>query len=153
MNKPTRPFLLVEDDEGDVFIMKRVLKRAGIGNPLHVVTDGNMAIDYFSGTGEFSDRTKCPIPALVFLDLKLPFKGGFEVLKWIRSKAAFDRVLVVVLTSSSEERDKEDALRLGAHSFLVKPPTVELIQDLLQAFESHWEKFDLGQAPCGGGPG
>src|SRR5215203_3421143 len=79
--------LLVEDSEDDVFLMKRALKNAGITNRLCVVEDGQQAVDYLSGVGEFADRSTHPIPSVVFLDLKLPLKGGLEVLGWIRRQA------------------------------------------------------------------
>src|SRR5690348_4496298 len=72
--------LLVEDSEHDVFLMKRALKQAEIENPVYVVSDGERAIEYLSGNGEFKDRNLYPFPALVFLDLKLPYKNGHEVL-------------------------------------------------------------------------
>ena len=71
-----RAILLVEDNEDDVFLMKRALKSAGITNPLQVVEDGQRAVDYLAGKGQFSDREKYPFPAIMFLDLKLPMKHG-----------------------------------------------------------------------------
>src|SRR5690242_1110188 len=67
-----RVILLVEDNEDDVRIMKRALKEAQVSNPLFVVEDGQQALDYLAGQGKFSDRSQWPMPALVFLDLKLP---------------------------------------------------------------------------------
>src|SRR5688572_4680933 len=94
------PLLLVEDNEDDVFIMKRALEGAGVKNPLFVVEDGRQAIDYLQGTGKFADRQLFPLPALVFLDLKLPYVSGFEVLTWIREQPLLSSVVIVVLTSS-----------------------------------------------------
>ena len=94
--------LLVEDNEHDVFLMKRALKQAEIHNPLYVVGDGEQAIDYLSGNGEFSDRESYPFPALVFLDLKLPLKSGHDVLAWIRHEAGMSELVVVVLKSSDD---------------------------------------------------
>ncbi len=135
MNSVRRPFLLVEDDEGDVFLLERALQKIPTQNPVQVVTDGEMAVAYLSGTGEFADRSKFPIPSVVFLDLKLPFKDGFEVLRWILATPTLDNVPVVVLTSSDEQRDRQLADRLGARSYLVKPPTGEMLQELLASFE------------------
>src|ERR1700679_3895436 len=96
---PQTVILLVEDDPNDVFLMQRALKRAEITNPLQVATDGQQAIDYLSGTGKFSDRTQYPLPDLIFLDLKLPYKSGFDVLEWIRSQPALASTSVIILTS------------------------------------------------------
>ena len=76
--------LLVEDNEDDVFLMKRALKGARVVNPLHVVDDGQDALDYLAGTGKFADRANYPLPAVIFLDLKLPYISGHDVLAWIR---------------------------------------------------------------------
>src|ERR1700722_17958013 len=139
---PNATILLVEDDPNDVFLMKRALKGTEIKNPLKVAGDGQEALDYLSGTDEFSDRTQFPIPNLIFLDLKLPYKGGFEVLNWIRSQPALDSTLVVVLTSSTEERDIKESYRLGARAFLVKPPTPALLSELMISLKDFWMKHN-----------
>ena len=128
---PNASILLVEDDPNDVFLMKRALKGAAITNPLRIAEDGQQAIDYLTGAGQFADRTAFPVPNLVFLDLKLPYKSGFEVLEWIRTQPSMDSILVVVLTSSSEEKDIKETHRLGAKSFLVKPPTPTMLSELM----------------------
>jgi len=130
---PSATILLVEDEPSDVFLMKRALKKAQITNPLQVASDGQEAIDYLSGTDKFSDRTRFPIPTIVFLDLKLPYKNGFEVLTWIRSQPHLENTPVTVLTSSSEERDIAQCYRLGARTFLVKPPTPAMLEELMIA--------------------
>jgi len=130
--------LLVEDDPNDVFLMKRALKASAISNPLKVATDGREAMDYLAGAGLFANRTEFPIPSLIFLDLKLPYKSGFAVLEWIRTQPSLDSMLVVVLTSSSEERDIKEAYRLGARSFLVKPPTQTMLSDLMASLQDYW---------------
>lgn len=134
--------LLVEDDPNDVFLMKRALKKAEIPNVLKIASDGQEAVDYLSGIGPFSDRTRYPLPALIFLDLKLPYKNGFEVLQWIRSNPALETVIVVVLTSSSEEKDIEQSYRLGARSFLVKPPTQQMLVELVESLKGYWLKHN-----------
>ncbi len=76
--------LLAEDDENDVTFLRRAFKQAEIVNPLQVVPDGQSAIDYLVGAGEFSDRGQFPLPGLVLLDLKMPRKTGTETLQRIR---------------------------------------------------------------------
>ena len=137
-----RSILLVEDNRDDVFLMKRALKRADIANPLYVVEDGQKAIDYLSGAGGYNDRGNYPLPAILFLDLKLPFKSGHEVLAWIREQEKFDTLVVVVLTSSDEPRDVSKCYELGANSYVVKPPTAEKLLDLARAFKWYWLEFN-----------
>lgn len=80
MNKSTPLILLAEDDPNDVFFMRRALQKAQIELPMQVVSDGQQAMDYLNGEGPFSDREQHPLPALMLLDLKMPFLDGFEVL-------------------------------------------------------------------------
>jgi CheY-like chemotaxis protein len=139
---PNATLLLVEDDPNDVFLMGRALKGAQIGNPVQVAADGQEAIRYLAGSEKYADRTLFPLPSLVFLDLKLPYKNGFEVLQWIRTRPDLESTLVVVLTSSSEERDIEKAYKLGARSFLVKPPTQEMLLALMVSLKAYWIKHN-----------
>lgn len=126
--------LLVEDSEDDVFIMRHALKQAQITSRVEVVTDGQMALDYLAGQGRFGDRNAYPLPNIVFLDLKLPYLTGFEILSWIRTQPGLTGMTVVVLTSSGEDRDKTKAYSLGARSYLVKPPRAKDLTDLFQSF-------------------
>lgn len=136
MNPET--ILLVEDNEDDAFFMKQALKDADIINPLREVEDGQQAVDYLSGTGEYADHTKFPLPTVVFLDLKLPMKTGHEVLQWIRAQPQFKKLIVIVLTSSSEPVDLNRSYQLGANSFVVKPRTPEELLNLAEAFKLWW---------------
>jgi CheY-like chemotaxis protein len=128
-----RIILLVEDDEDDAFFMRRALTKAQINLPLHIAVNGQEALDYLGGVGKFGDRSEYPLPAIVFLDLKLPYVHGFEVLKWIRSQPPLNDVPVIILTSSPEPRDREKALQLGAKAYLVKPPTRDMVLTVLEA--------------------
>lgn len=138
MNPTT--ILLVEDNEDDAFFMKRALRDAGIANPVRHVEDGQQAIDYLRGAGEFADRGEYPLPMVVFLDLKLPFKSGHEVLEWIRQQPQFSKLIVIVLTSSNEPVDLNRAYKNGANSYVVKPPTPEQLTELAKSFELWWLK-------------
>lgn len=124
--------LLVEDNEDDVFLMKRAMQKLPLAEAMHIAINGREALDYLQGVGKFADRTGYPIPSLIFLDLKLPFVHGFEVLDWISHQPSLKQVPVAVLTSSPEESDREKAYRLGAKVFLIKPPTSEMLRGVLQ---------------------
>ena len=132
--------LLVEDDDDDVFLMRRALKAAAIINPLHVVEDGQEAVNYLSRTGKQGDEAAPHVPKVIFLDLKLPVMMGLEVLEWIRCQPFLANVAVVVLTSSNEPSDLKEAYRLGATSYVVKPPTADQLKDLAKAFKWDWTK-------------
>lgn len=126
-------FLLVEDNEDDIFFMERAFRLAGVRNPLHVVRNGEEAIDYLSGQNDFSDRELHPLPDMVFLDLKMPGLNGFDVLKWMRAQSLL--LPVAVLTSSPEAVDQKRAQALGANCYLLKPPTKEMVLDCCKQFE------------------
>jgi CheY-like chemotaxis protein len=142
MTTTNRAILLVEDNEDDVFLMRRALKGARVVNPLQVVEDGQEAVDYLSGSGKFADRDAYPLPAVTFLDLKLPYLSGHEVLAWVRQRKEFESMIVIVLTSSNEPSDLSRCYSLGANSYLVKPPTPEQLEDLAKAFKWYWLEYN-----------
>jgi CheY-like chemotaxis protein len=125
--------LLVEDNEDDVFVMRHALRKSGIHYPLQVVTDGQMAVNYLAGTEQYLDRDRFPLPFAVFLDLKLPYVHGFEVLSWIGQQPELSSIPVVILTGSAEIKDREKASTLGARFYLVKPPTAETLIKIFDA--------------------
>jgi CheY-like chemotaxis protein len=137
-----RAILLVEDNEDDVFLMKRALQGARVMNALYVVEDGQEAMDYLGGAGKFADRNSYPLPVVVFLDLKLPYVSGHDVLAWIRRQRELESLVVIVLTSSNEASDLSRCYALGANSYLVKPPTPDQLEDLARAFKWYWLEYN-----------
>ncbi len=132
--------LVVEDNEDDVFLMQRALAMAGVANPVYTVDTGAKAVDYLAGVPPYDERSKYPLPALVFLDLKLPLMSGHEVLAWIRGQRQLEGLVVVVLTSSNEPSDVRRSYSFGANSYLVKPLTARQLVDLARAFNWTWVK-------------
>lgn len=131
MTTQSHAILLVEDDENDVFLMNRALTKANVAKPIHVAINGRDAVDYLGGQGIYSDRSAYPLPNCIFLDLKLPFVHGFEVMEWLRKQPALNNIHVYVLTSSPEDRDRDRAKALGARAYLVKPPTPQMLTEVL----------------------
>src|SRR5690349_629370 len=127
MTRPV-PILLVDDNEDDVFFMKRALTAASITNPVFVAEDGQKAIEYLVGTASEAERESCPF--LILLDLKLPVTKGLDVLAWLRQQPHLRGTVVLILTSSSEPYDIREAYRLGANAYLVKPTTTERLNEL-----------------------
>src|SRR4051812_36856180 len=130
--------LLVEDSRDDAYAFRYALKRSRLTNPLHVVTDGQQAIDYLSGAGLFADRKVYPLPFIIFLDLKMPYVDGFDALSWIRAQPELHSVIVIMLSGSGEDRDQDRAYQLGARSYLVKPPTAETLLEVFDSLHSFW---------------
>jgi len=132
--KPT--ILLVEDNEEDAFLLQRALRRGNVECSLQFAVDGEAAIDYLSGRGPYADRAQHPIPALMLLDLKLPYVNGFEVLEWIATQPEWQNLRTIILTSSGEDRDCERAQKFGIQSYHLKPPTPELVAAVVKALEA-----------------
>jgi CheY-like chemotaxis protein len=143
-----RTILLVEDNEDDVFFMQRAIRACGIEHHVQVAEDGQVAIDYLSGTEQYKDRQKFPLPFLIFLDLKMPRRSGLDVLQWIRTQPHLKTMLVLILTTSREDSDVQRAYELGVNSFLVKPPGADQLKDLVALIKSYWlENPQLALAP------
>ena len=117
--------LVAEDDEDYVILIRQVFAKAHIPNPIQVVWNGEEAISYLKGEGKYSNRDEYPLPDIFLLDLKMPRVNGFEVLKWVRAQPELAALRILVLTSSDQIRDVNEAYQLGANSFLVKPMDFE----------------------------
>ena len=132
--------LLAEDEEDYVLLIQRAFSQANIPNPLHVVWNGQEAIAYLKGEGKYSNRDEYPLPDLLLLDLKMPRVNGFEVLQWIRSQPGLAPLRVLVLTCSDQIRDVNEAYKLGANSFLVKPLDFQDFAQLSRLIQEFWLK-------------
>jgi DNA-binding response OmpR family regulator len=130
--------LQVEDEANEVFLLQRAFAQAGIANPVQVASDGQMAIDYLSGSGRFADRGKFPMPGLMLLDLKLPRRSGREVLEWIRSQPGLNKLVVIVFTSAQYVGDVSLAYELGAKSFIIKPTDFSQYLDIARLLKGWW---------------
>ncbi|HEX7862326.1 MAG TPA: response regulator [Verrucomicrobiae bacterium] len=128
--------LLVEDNPDDAFLMQSAWKSAKIPNQLPTVTDGEQALAYLEGTGEYSDRKKYPMPIAIFLDLKLPRVDGLEVLAAIRRNPNLRHLHVEVLSASARDVDVRRANELGANSYIVKPSRVQELIEMLTAWRT-----------------
>jgi CheY-like chemotaxis protein len=135
--------LLVEDSHDDVFIFKRALKKAELENPLQLATDGQQAIEMLTASSDPAKRTETLVPFLVFLDLKLPYRNGFEVLEWVRTQPHLNNTVIIMLTGSEEPSDQQRARALGAHSYLVKPVTPADIVRLVDSLRPTWSTLGV----------
>jgi CheY-like chemotaxis protein len=126
--------LHVEDNPDDVMLMNLAFNRAGITARLHVVNDGDEAIAELKNGGS---------PVCVLLDVKLPRVSGLEVLAWIRNQPRLRRLPVILLTSSSQTSDINRAYDLGANSFLVKPPDLDSLTQLVKTVAHYWVQTNV----------
>lgn len=116
-----KTILIVEDNPQDEMLMLRALRKANVANRIDVVRDGQQALDYMFGEGEFASRDPMELPAVVALDISLPRLSGLEVLERLRADPRTRLLPVVILTSSDEERDRLKSYQSGANSFVRKP--------------------------------
>jgi CheY-like chemotaxis protein len=115
-----RNVLVVEDNVDDVELLRLAAEAAPNAIAFHIVGDGEKALAYLQGEGEFADRKTHPLPDLVLLDISLPGIDGFEVLTWIRAHPEFSALQVFVWTDSGEHATLERATRAGANRFVPK---------------------------------
>ncbi|MFJ8844881.1 response regulator [Streptomyces cyaneofuscatus] len=120
MNSPVQPIevLLVEDDPGDELMTREAFEDNKIRNTLHVVRDGQEALDFLYRRGQYTDA---PRPDLVLLDLNLPKYDGRQVLEQIKGDPELSLIPVVVLTTSSAEEDILRSYKLHANAYVTKP--------------------------------
>src|ERR1051325_1929964 len=119
---PNRLKLLVaEDSNEDVFLLERALQQTGVAINARFVSDGQEAVDYLEGVGEFGNRQAYPMPALIMLDLKMPRFNGFDVLNWMKSQPEHRRTPVIIFSSSDDRGDIDRAYELGASCYMAKP--------------------------------
>lgn len=137
------PILLVEDSEDDLFFFRRLCKKAGIACPLAIATDGQQAVQHL--TDALAGRQGVVVPRLIFLDLKLPLRTGFEVLEWARAQPGLAETVIVILSSSAEVRDLDRAYKLGAQGYLVKYPEAAVLLDVVQRVAARPAATDINQ--------
>ena len=124
------PILVADDDEQDIFLLRRAFKKAGLSHAILDVHDGEEVMRYLVGGNGFDDRARFPMPGLLVLDIKMPKANGFDVLAWLKTQPELKELPVVMLSSSSEERDIEKARELGALDYFVKSSQFEDLQKL-----------------------
>ena len=130
--------LVAEDDPTDAFFLQRAFNRAGVPVILHFVRDGQEVAAYLQGVGMYSDRKLYPVPQLLLLDLNMPRMDGFKVLEWIREQPAYNSIQIVIFSSSDEARDVKRAHNLGANWYLVKPHSMDEMNELVGRFKKFW---------------
>ncbi|MGH2864261.1 MAG: response regulator [Solirubrobacteraceae bacterium] len=132
MNADLITVLLVDDDPGDVLLVREAFQDHKVGNLLSVVGDGVEAIEYMRGEGSHSQAVR---PDLVLLDLNLPRKSGIEVLEEIKSDPALDTIPVIVLTTSEAEEDIVRAYKLHANAYITKPVDFEQFSEIVHQID------------------
>lgn len=130
--------LLVEDNAIDVELTKNAFQKAQIKNPLHVVNDGEEALDFVFARGSHANRLDARPPQLILLDLNLPKKSGLEVLREIKNDRRTQNIPVIILTISDSDRDIAESRRLGAETYIVKPVSFQNFSKVTPFLSLSW---------------
>jgi CheY-like chemotaxis protein len=133
----TKQILLVDDNEYDVDLALRALKKRHLANEVQIARDGVEALDYLYRRGRFAGRSSGN-PVLMLLDLKMPKIDGIEVLRVIKGDAALRTMPVVVLTSSRDQQDIVDSYDLGVNAYVIKPVEFEKVVEAVQQLGLFW---------------
>ena len=130
--------LLVEDNEADIKISQRAFAKSDVKNNVYIARDGEEALQFVRHEGKFKDKTQFPRPGLILLDIKMPKKDGFQVLKELKSDPQYDFIPVIMLTSSRNEEDIVKSYRSGAASFIQKPINYDSFLKVVNNFNYYW---------------
>src|SRR5205823_5294142 len=126
----------------DIFFMRHAWELSELPNELIALRDGQQAMEYLSGKGIYANRKKYPLPALLLLDLNLPRKGGFDVLRWIRQHRELATLKIVVVSGSNQDSDIALARSLGITDYIVKPSTPSKLLEIIQKQKPLWFPSD-----------
>lgn len=127
--------LLVEDNEGDVFLVTEALEEGKVINKMSVTRDGKEAMDFLDKKGKYEN---IQLPDLILLDINLPKKNGHEVLEYIKEKDELKQIPVIMLTTSSSEKDILLSNKNHANCFITKPVDVDHFLKVIYSIENFW---------------
>lgn len=144
-NRKVAVILLVEDDAEDQRLTVRAFEASKLHNELHVVGNGEDALDYLFRTGQYENPRSSPRPDLILLDLNMPRIDGRDVLKKIKEDPDLRRIAVVILTTSSHEEDILRSYDLGVNSYITKPIKMSSFMDAIHDLQHYW--FELVVLP------
>lgn len=135
--------LLVEDNEDDILFTLAAFDESHIKNNIQVTRNGQEALDYIYGKAPFSDRSKFPMPQLLLLDINMPKKGGFEVLKTLRDDQDLYFMRIIMLTTSKDEEDVARSYESGACAYISKPLSFDEFKKAIEKLNLFWHTVIL----------
>lgn len=145
LDKNAIVILMADDDEDDVLLTEKALRRGKLLNDLHSVRDGEELLDYLLHRGAYVDSTQAPRPGVILLDLNMPRKDGREALKEIKAHEDLKDIPIIVFTTSKAEEDIYRSYKLGVNSFITKPVTFEKLIEVMQMLGKYW--FEIVSLP------
>ena len=141
VGRPIR-ILLIEDNDAHTKLILRAFKEDRFANPVDCVRDGEEALDFLYQRGVYANKSKSPRPDMILLDLKLPKIDGLEVLKIVKEDSSLKAIPVVVLTSSTDERDVNQAYRHYVNSYICKPVDFDKFRQVVQELDYYWTIYN-----------
>ena len=138
IDKDIRPILVVEDNCEDYETTVRALRKVGVERAIYRCEDGDEALDYLFHRGQYADPASPPRPAIVLLDLNMPGTDGFEVLNAMKRDDELKIIPIVVLTTSSSDRDIEVCYKTGANSYIQKPVDLNGFVETVRRLKEYW---------------
>ncbi len=133
-----RTILMVDDDPDDFYLARQAFKRSGQERDFQLVSDGEELMDYLYRRGEFARLENTPLPCLILLDLNMPRKDGWEVLKEMKQTRNFRQIPIVVFTTSGEKDDILNSYELGASSYITKPAEFDVLVEVMKRLGEYW---------------
>ena len=130
--------LLLDDNPDDVFFLQRALEQVDAGHILRAVANGEEAVLYVRGEGQFAERGQFPVPNIILTDIKMPRMGGFEFLQWLRKHPECSVIPTIVMSSSAQETDVRKAYQLGANAYIRKPSNLGDLVKLIRVTYEYW---------------
>ena len=143
MKKTHFTVLLAEDSEDDRFLLEKAFTQACPECDFQMVEDGEAAIAYMMGEGNYGDRAKFPYPSFIITDLKMPRADGLAVLEFLKKNPNWAVIPTVVLSGSANEDDIKKSYMLGASSYHVKPSSVEELVRLANTLVTYWRACEV----------
>ncbi|WP_395008269.1 response regulator [Undibacterium sp.] len=138
MNRETQCIMIIDDSASDFEAATRALRKSRIANPIVRCVDGDDALDYLFGRGDYSDPDSCPRPGMILLDLNMPGTDGREVLSILKKDADLKSIPVIVLTTSTDQRDIEACYAMGANSYMSKRIDLQEFMSAIERMTGFW---------------
>ncbi len=132
--KPSH-ILLVEDNEGDILLTMEALEERDLADKITVIRDGKLAIDFLDNTALNDNKS---LPDIILLDVNLPKKNGHQVLHYIKESLTLKQIPVIMLTTSSSEKDIMESYKNHANCYITKPTDVEDFNKAMESIENFW---------------
>jgi CheY-like chemotaxis protein len=143
-------FPVADDDTDFSYLIRYAIRKAGIRASVRFVQDGQAAIDYLEGNGEYARRDVFPLPHFAIIDIRMPCKTGLQVLEWIRTSVMFRALPVMMISLDDIPDDRKRAKELAAEAYVIKRSSNQEMADALKVFhEAHWPRAAKMYAPQG----